>query len=99
MRGRNEPKKEDTKKGKEGEKEEEKEDEKDEKKKLKNRKFSIPGPGQYPITVQINDKGKYPVSNISNVSSFKIKYRQKTQQEIEDEKKRKKKKKKHLKIC
>ena len=90
MRGRNEPKKEDTKKGKEGEKEEEKEDEKDEKKKLKNRKFSIPGPGQYPITVHINEKGKYPVSNISNVSSFKYIYSK--EKELERKEKAKKRK-------
>ena len=90
MRGRNEPKKEDTKKGKEGEKEEEKGDDKDEKKKLKNRKFSIPGPGQYPITVHINDKGKYPVSNISNVSSFKYIYSK--EKELERKEKAKKRK-------
>ena len=98
MRGRNEPKKEDTKKGKEGEKEEEKGDDKDEKKKLKNRKFSIPGPGQYPITVHINEKGKYPVSNISNVSSFKYIYsKEKEKERKEKAKERKKKEEEELK--
>ena len=40
--------------------------------KNKNKKTGVPGPGQYPITVKINNQGKYPVSNISNISSLKF---------------------------
>ena len=40
--------------------------------KNKNKKIGVPGPGQYPITVKINNQGKYPVSNISNISSLKF---------------------------
>ena len=40
--------------------------------KNKNKKNGVPGPGQYPITVKINNQGKYPVSNISNISSLKF---------------------------
>ena len=35
-------------------------------------KSQSPGPGEYPIVVKINNTGKYPVSNINNVSSIKF---------------------------
>jgi len=39
-------------------------------KKLK--KLIFLGSGEYPITVKINEKGKYAVSNITNISSLKF---------------------------
>ena len=36
------------------------------------KKVDYPGPGEYPVTVKINEKGKYIVSNITNVSSLKF---------------------------
>ena len=36
------------------------------------KKTEFPGPGEYPITVKINEKGKYAVSNITNISSLKF---------------------------
>ncbi len=35
-----------------------------------NRHMMNPGPGTYGPVVKINDKGKYPISRISNVKSF-----------------------------
>ena len=32
-----------------------------------NKKSNTPAPGTYQPVVKINDKGKYPVSNISNI--------------------------------
>lgn len=34
------------------------------------KKDGSPGPGQYPPVVKINDKGKYPVSNVHNVQTI-----------------------------
>ena len=36
------------------------------------KKNVFPGPGEYGIAIKINEKGKYPVSNITNVSSMKF---------------------------
>lgn len=41
--------------------------------KRREEKFPQPGPGEYPVCVQINPTGKYVVSGISNISSLKIK--------------------------
>ena len=35
-------------------------------------KYPQPGPGEYPVTIQINGAGKYAVSQIENVSTLKI---------------------------
>ena len=35
-----------------------------------NKKMNNPAPGTYQPVVKINDKGKYPVSNISNIKVY-----------------------------
>ena len=35
-----------------------------------NKKMNTPAPGTYQPVVKINDKGKYPVSNISNIKVY-----------------------------
>ena len=33
-------------------------------------KTKVPGPGQYPITLQINGDGKYPISKFKNTTKI-----------------------------
>jgi len=51
----------------------------------KKKQVGFPGPGEYPITIQINEKGKYAVSNIPNVPGFRICEPTKKEQKKENE--------------
>jgi hypothetical protein len=44
----------------------------------------VPGPGQYPVKVQINPEGKFPVSNIKNVTKIFISAKKADQEKCED---------------